>query len=218
MKNKIGWCNTTWNPVWGCLNKCPYCYAIKINKRFWAKMIEIERDYHFKKHQSWAWTGDQLRDLHDFKPTFLEAQFNKKFPKKPQRIFVGSMSEIYYWEDEWLEKILEKVKQYPQHIFQFLTKDPLAYLDYEFPQNCWLGLTITDNKYYSFEYQKFMKANPYNLHFICFEPLLESRYTISIDLEGIDWVILGAESGNRKGKILPGLDPVLAIVRYCQKN
>ena len=87
-----------------------------------------------------------------------------------------------------------------------------------FPINCWLGVTITDNKYCLSEYHKFRLSNPHNIIFVCFEPLLESRYPITINLEFIDWVILGAESGNRKGKVLPGLDPVLAIFRYCQKN
>lgn len=199
MKNKIGWCNVTWNPVWGCLNNCEYCYARRINQRFWAKMLEIERDYHFKNHQSWAWTGDQLRGLHDFKPTFLHSQFKRKFPKKPQRIFVGSMSEIYYWEDEWLEKVLEKVKLYPQHIFQFLTKFPDIYLKYAFPKNCWLGITIVEG-IDNIEYQKFKISNPDNLKFICFEPLFKK---ISVNLDGIDWIILGAETGNRRGKVIP---------------
>ena len=122
MKNKIGWCNATWNPVWGCLNHCEYCYARKINKRFWAKMLEIERDYHFKNHQSWAWTGDQLRGLHDFKPTFLESQFNKKFPQKTLKIFVGSMSEIAHWDTRWVEMVLGRILCYPPHAFQFLTR------------------------------------------------------------------------------------------------
>lgn len=218
MKNKIGWCNLTFNPVWGCRNNCPYCYARAMAKRFWKQRYMEECDYHFKLHLNWVWTGDHLSGLKDFKPTFLESKFDKKFPKKPQRIFVGSMSEIEFWREDWMLKVLERIKDNSRHTFQFLTKHPEVYRRYVFPKNCWLGVTITDNNYYSFEYQRFMKTNPYNLHFICFEPLLESRYTISIDLKGIDWVILGAESGNRKGKILPGLDPVLAIIRYCQKN
>lgn len=181
-------------------------------------MYELEFKYHYEKQPTWAWTGDHPAGLQNFKPAFLYSQFNKKFPKKTQKIFVGSMSEIYYWEQEWIERVIERIKEYPQHIFQFLTKYPGVYSPWVWPKNCWLGVTITDNKYSSFDYKKFKTSNPNNLKFVCFEPLLESRYTISIDLEGIDWVILGAESGNRKGKILPGLDPVLKIFRYCQKK
>jgi len=230
MKNKIGWCNLTFNPVWGCRNICPYCYARAIAKRFWKKRYMEEIDYQFKLHPDWAWTGDHLLGLQSFKPTWLESKFNKKLPVKPQRIFVGSMSEIYYWEQEWIERVIEKVKQYPKHTFIFLTKHPGVYAPWVWPKNCWLGITVTSTKNYNFydsgcddssihlAYQKFKSSNTNNLKFICFEPLLESRYTISIDLEGIDWVILGAESGNRRGKVLPGLDPVLKIFRYCQKN
>ena len=216
MKNKIGWCNATWNPVWGCRNNCEYCYARKINKRFWSRMLEIERNYHFKKHQSWAWTGDQLRDLHDFKPTFLNAQFNKKFPKKPQRIFVGSMSEIAHWERRWMEVVLGRILCYPQHTFQFLTRHPEVYLKYDFPKNCWLGITITDTKNYDYlEYQKFKISNPDNLKFISFEPLLNE---VSIDLENIDWVILGAETGGRKDRIFARRHWIESILINCYKE
>jgi len=217
MKNKIGGGTLTFNPCWGCLNNCPYCYARKINKRFWARMIEVERDYHFKKHQSWAWTGDQLRDLHDFKPTFLESQFYKKFPQKTQKIFVGSMSEIYYWEDEWLEKVLEKVKQYPQHIFQFLTRYPEVYDRYIFPKNCWLGVTITKEK-------DFERGIPYlfitscNITFVSVEPILEYFNPVPFSNANIDWIIIGAETGNRKGKIIPKKEWIENIVDYCRKD
>jgi len=223
MKNKIGWCNMTWNPVWGCLNNCEYCYARKVAKRFWKKVYEIEFQYYYKKHPTWAWTGDQYLGMKRFKPTFLESQFDKKFPKKPQRIFVGSMSEIAFWEREWVEKVIEKVKQYPQHTFQFLTKYPSAYQKYEFPDNCWLGVTLTENYEYGepgrWDFWQFKQYNKNNLKFVSFEPLLKRMNLIYyLNLEGIDWVIIGAETWNRKGKIIPRLDWVLEIVRYCEHN
>ena len=191
MTSKIGWCSMTFNPVIGCKNNCSYCYARKINDRF--KFIE-------------NWNI----------PEWREKSFNKKFPKKPQRIFVGSMSEIYYWNEEWIERVIEKVKEYPQHTFQFLTKFPEVYLKWKFPENCWLGITITKQKSYDYlEYQKFKISNPNNLKFVSFEPLLNE---VVINLENIDWVIIGAETGNRKGKVIPNLDWVLEIVRYCEHN
>jgi len=213
MKNKIGWCSATWNPVWGCLNHCEYCYARKIAKFRWRQMYEIEFNHYWKKHPTWAWTGDHLSELKNFRPTFLEAQFDKKFPQKTQKIFVGSMSEIKYWKREWVEMVLDRIRQYPQHIFQFLTRFPGVYLWYKFPVNCWLGITVTDTKNYDYlEYEKFKISNPNNLKFISFEPLLNE---ISINLENIDWVILGAETGNRKGKVIPKRKWFEEIV-YCQ--
>jgi len=217
MKNKIGWCNTTWNPVWGCLNNCEYCYARKIAKFRWKQMYEIEFNHYWRKHPTWAWTGDHLFGLKDFKPTFLESQFNKKFPKKPQRIFIGSMSEIYYWKDEWLEKVLEKVKLYPQHIFQFLTRYPEVYDKYIFPKNCWLGVTITREK-------DFERGIPYlfitscNITFVSVEPILEYINPGQLSNANIDWIILGAETGNRKGKIIPKKEWIENIVNYCKWN
>ena len=199
MKNKIGWCTMTFNPCWGCLNHCEYCYARGIAKRFWKKMYMIEANHQWKEHPNWAWTGDHLEGLKDFKPTFLNAQYEKKFPKKPQRIFVGSMSEIYYWNEEWIEMVIEKVKQYPQHTFQFLTKFPETYLRYYFPKNCWLGITIVED-IDKIEFQRFKISNPNNLKYVSFEPLIKN---ISLNLDGIDWVIIGAETGNRKGKVIP---------------
>ena len=221
MKNKIGWCNTTFNPVWGCKNKCPYCYARTFAKRFggvrfieeWKYRVEHNMDdVHFKLKNS--------LDLIEFKPTFLYSQFEKKFPKKPQRIFVGSMSEIAHWKKDWVDKVIEKIKRYPQHIFQFLTKDPFAYLDYEFPQNCWLGLTIVKNPEYPepdrWSFIEFKRNNLYNLKFVCFEPLLENiDLSYYLDLTAISWVIVGAETGNRKDKIIPDKKWLLYIIKYC---
>ena len=204
----------TFNPCWGCLNHCEYCYARKIAKRFAGKIAEREIDFVYggciDGNSLNAYYETQKEIIRNFKPTFLHSQFEKKLPKKPQRIFVGSMSEIAHWREEWVEKVIEKIKLYPQHIFQFLTRYPEVYLRYAFPENCWLGITIVEG-IDNIEYQKFKISNPNNLKFISFEPLLNK---ISMNLEGIDWVIIGAETGNRKGKIIPKRKWFEEIV-YC---
>ena len=187
MPNKIGWCSETYNPVIGCKNNCSYCYARKINQRF--KFIK-------------DWNN----------PEWREKSFNRKLPKKPQRIFVGSMSEIYYWEQEWIERVIEKVKQYPQHTFQFLTKYPQVYSNWVFPENCWLGVTITTN--IDAEYISNFGVVKGNIYFYSIEPILcqiSPKY-----LEGINWVIIGAETGNRKGKVIPKIEWIRNIVSYCR--
>ena len=196
--NKIGWCDMTLNPVIGCKNNCSYCYAKRINDRF--NFIE---DFNIPE-----WRGKS---------------FNKKLPKKPQRIFVGSMSEIAHWETMWVLKVLNKIEQYPQHIFQLLTKHPDVYLRYKFPDNCHLGVTITkipknlNNE--SMSIIEFLHDTCFNnLKFISFEPLLERIDISRLDLRNIGWVIIGAETGNRRGKVIPDLDWVLDIVRYCGHN
>jgi len=198
MKNKIGWCDLTWNPVIGCKNDCEYCYARNLNTRF--RFVKFWNE-----------------------PEWREDSFKKKFPKKPQRIFVGSMSEIYYWKKEWMKKVLNKIREYPQHTFQFLTKFPRIYLEYDFPENCWLGVTATKREdidknwtslyrtLYGFNNNKFCK----NIKLFCsIEPFLN---VINPEyLKYYDWVIIGAETGNRKGKIIPKKEWIESIVNYCR--
>ena len=219
--NKIGWCSITFNPAWGCLNNCEYCYARAIAKRFYKKIAEKEHRYTHKylinSHIEWKVLENGLKG---FRPTFLHSQFVKKFPQKAQKIFVGSMSEIFYWEECWMNLVLKKIRQHPQHIFQFLTKNPFAYLKYEFPQNCWLGLTVVRTPKYPepdrWGFIEFKRNNLDNLKFVCFEPLLEnidlSHY---LDLTAISWVIVGAETGSRKNKIIPDKKWLLYIIKYC---
>jgi protein gp37 len=208
----------TFNPVWGCLNHCEYCYARKIAKRFWKQILIIECGYYCNQRPSWTWHEQYYSDLlFNFKPAFLYSQFNKDFPKKPQRIFVGSMSEIANWKEEWMERVLEKIRQYPQHIFQFLTQYPdIYYGRYKFPINCWLGATITrplNTKPMGYSTEKAFNMNKDNLKFISFEPLLER---IEPKFK-VDWVIIGAETGNRKDKVIPKKEWIEAIVNYCKE-
>ena len=192
--NKIGWCSETWNPVIGCKNNCSYCYAKRINDRF--KFIE-------------NWNI----------PEWREKSFNKKLPKKPQRIFVGSMSEIYYWDEVWIQKVIDKTKQYPQHTFQFLTKHPRIYYGWAFPpENCWLGITVTGEEEDIRKKHIFASDNAnleyHNIKFISFEPLLQKIYPEF--MAGIDWVICGAETGKRRGKVIPKKEWVEDMVDYCR--
>jgi protein gp37 len=191
MKNKIGWCNLTWNPVVGCRRNCDYCYAREMNTRF--RFIKFWND-----------------------PEWKENNFRKKFPQKTQKIFIGSMSEIHYWDKKWVEKVLKKIKQYPQHVFQFLTKYPDIYFGkYEFPKNCWLGTTITGplNKgpmeYYT---EKAFNLNKDNLKFISFEPLLEE---VELNFK-VGWVIIGAETGQRPDRVIPKKEWIEKIIDYCR--
>jgi protein gp37 len=189
-KTKIDWCDYTWNPVWGCLNKCEYCYARKINHRY--KYINK-----------------------DFKPTWIEKNYQKKYRKdKPVRIFVNSMSDIAFWEKEWMEKVLSKIKTCPQHEYIFLTKEPVIYEKYRFPENCLLGTTITNNldMYNKTTGKMFVKNKN---RFLSIEPIHENIELLSY-IEYYKWVIIGAETGNSKSKILPESEWIERIVRYCQ--
>ena len=213
MKNKIGWCNLTWNPVWGCLNHCEYCYARRMGKRFARKIAENE--YKYLLHPE-DFTNELTNRILKFNPTWIDSQFNKKFPKKPQRIFVGSMSEIAHWEKRWVRDTLDKILEYPQHAFQFLTKFPEIYSQWYFHPNCWMGITITKE-------EDFTSGIPYdfiissNITFLSIEPILEKIDPNLFNELNINWVILGAETGNRKGKVIPKREWIEDIVNYCRK-
>jgi protein gp37 len=148
-------------------------------------------------------------------PTFLKVKFNKKFPKKPQRIFVGSMSEIYHWESGWVDMVIERIKKYPQHTFMFLTQHPEVYAQHLFAPNCWYGVTMTGNK--PIERVGCIPTKK-GLKFLSIEPLLEKIDIGYIDDFEPNWIIVGAETGKRKGKIIPKKEWIEDIVRYCKKN
>lgn len=197
MKNKIGWCNLTWNPAIGCKRNCDYCYGRAINERFgFIKNWDI--------------------------PEWRETGFNKRFPNKTQNIFIGSMSEIRFWKRDWLFQTFGKIKRYPQHNFQFLTKYPYIYNRLEFPAKSWLGFTITTNKDLAEGILHIKKLKDINLtgkyiYFTSIEPILEEINPL--DLIFIDWVILGAETGEyRKGKIIPKKEWIESIVKFCRDN
>ena len=226
MKNKIGWCDMTWNPVWGCNNRgeCKkYCYARAFAKRFGRSKAKSEYKDYICEVEEGEDAYDVMRLIRDleerlrfFIPTFIHSNFEKSFPKKPQRIFVGSMSEVAHWEKRWMEDlILDKIKEYPQHTFMFLTKYPEVYAQYLFAQNCWYGVTMTRNK--PIERVGCIPIKR-GIKFLSIEPLLEKIDIKNIDDFKPDWVIIGAETGNRKGKVIPNLDWVLEIVRYCEHH
>jgi len=135
-KSKIDWCDYTWNPVTGCFHGCEYCYARKIDKRF----------------------GDG-----NFTPTFHPERLQEPLKvKKPSKIFVGSVSDLFgdwFWQVSKepgtvtsynmgmvVGKILDVVKQCPQHTFIFLTKNPKGMQGFNFPSNCLCGTSVEDQE------------------------------------------------------------------------
>ena len=221
MSHKIGWCDETINPGWGCKNKCKYCYARDIAKRF-GNDIGIKRDY----------TLYQREKMKNFEliwfPDKMEI-FNEKVKcKKPKRFFIGDMSEIAYWEPMWIQDIINfilinndyrQLQRMKMHTFQFLTKNPLIYDQFNFPENCWLGWTVTKQadflRYCEQCGPLFMQSfkNDDNIFFASLEPLhgpINENIVMSFD-----WVIVGAETGNRKGKKLPKLSWIDDIYQSC---
>ena len=177
-KTGIEWTDYTWNPVTGC-NKvsagCANCYAEAIANRF--------------KDTKGFPDGFALT----LKPNRLNDKFGQKGIKK---IFVNSMSDIFHEKIplSYIEQIFENIRKNPQHIFQILTKrhERLVELapSLTWHQNIWMGVSVENQKY--IERIDCLKQVPAAVKFLSCEPLLGP---LDMNLTGIDWVIVGGESG-----------------------
>lgn len=193
-KTKIDWCDCTINPVIGCKNGCQYCYAKKINDRF--NFIE-----------NWC------------EPQFFPERLEQLNSKKSKSIFMDSMSDVGWWEEDWGNKVFEAMRNNPQHKYIFLTKHqkfPSGFhaiwssKDFYRMNNIFIGKSIDRNRQYSCEE---------HYDFISIEPILEP-----IDLSSIKYslytklVIIGAETGNRKNKVVPQKQWIDDIVKCCDER
>lgn len=183
----IEWTGSTWNPVTGCEKispGCMNCYAERMAKRLQAMG---QKNYI---------NGFELA-IH---PHSLELPLSWK---KPQTIFVNSMSDLFLDDVPFafIEQVFDVMRRAHWHTFQVLTKrsERLAELSAELPwaQNIWMGVSV-ENSDYTFRIDH-LRAIGATVKFLSIEPLLGP--VPDLDLAGIDWVIVGGESG-------PGARPV----------
>jgi protein gp37 len=119
--------------------------------------------------------------------------------KRPSMIFVNSMSDLFH-EDvpmEFIRKVFDVMSRTSQHHYQVLTKraERLAEISamLPWPDNVWMGVSVEDNNYtYRID---LLRHIPAHVKFLSIEPLLGP--ITKLDLRGIDWVIVGGESGPR---------------------
>lgn len=199
---KIEWTDRVWNPSKGCSKiseGCKNCYAASFAKRLQAMGMEDYKD--------------------GFKFQILPHRLNEPLKiKKPQRFFVNSMSDLFHEDmpDEYLDQIFEIIKKTPQHTYQILTKRAENMFEYfqnhNVTDNVWLGVTVENSSYtYRIDILRKIKST---IKFVSFEPLIGP--IDKIDLENIDWVIVGGESGNRARLIKP--EWVNNIYLQCKKQ
>jgi len=180
-KSKIEWTESTWNPVSGCTKisrGCDNCYAERMAMRLKAMGT---RGYE-----------------NGFEVTLHSHALDKPLKmKKPQVIFVNSMSDIFHEKipDEFIFEIFEVMNKAHWHTFQVLTKRPkrLSKLAnrLNWTDNIWMGVTIEANEYV--DRVDYLKDCPAKIKFLSLEPLIDS--VDKLDYTGIDWVIVGGESG-----------------------
>ena len=180
-RSSIEWTESTWNPLTGCTKispGCKHCYAERMAIRLQAMGQPNYRN------------GFKLT-LHE---QVLEAPL---LWRKPQRIFVNSMSDLFHKEVpfDFIQKIFEVMRRAYWHEFQILTKrsDRLAACSpqIDWPPNAWMGVSV-ENENYTFRIDHLRETGA-KVKFLSLEPLLGPLP--NLDLRGIDWVIVGGESG-----------------------
>lgn len=211
-KTKIDWCDSTWNPVTGCLHECEYCYARGIATRFGGDALGIR---HWL-NEPIVRNGKIQPYPFGFVPTFHRYHLNEYQNKKGRNIFVCSMADLFgnWVPDEWIEEVFAACDKAPQHNYIFLTKNPERYAELaengnlRCSENMWYGYSQTKN-------EKFKEiCLPRNTHtFVSVEPILEP---VRPALE--DWIIVGAETGRRKNKVVPERKWIEDIVNECRKH
>jgi protein gp37 len=184
-QSSIEWTEMTWNPTTGC-NKvsagCKFCYAEVMSRRLKSMGLDKYKDgFNIRLHE------DELK-----KPYLW---------KHPKFVFVNSMSDLFHENIpiEFIQKVFKVMKDNPQHVFQVLTKraEVLRYYDseswLEWAHNIWLGVSVENQKV---EYRiDLLRKTGARVKFISCEPLIGPLPDLK--LEGIDWVIVGGESGRK---------------------
>jgi protein gp37 len=188
-KTAIEWTELTWNPVTGCDRispGCDRCYAMNLAKRLKAMGQ--------RKYQA---DGDPRTSGPGFALTVHPDTLAEPFRwSGNQLVFVNSMSDLFHdgVPMEYIQQVFTVMAATPQHTYQVLTKRSArlerlaAQLDW--PCNVWMGVSIEDQRY-AFR-ARHLQAVPASVRFVSAEPLIGA---LQLDLSGIDWLIVGGESG-----------------------
>ena len=208
-RTRIEWCEYTWNPVTGCIRGCPYCYASTMAHRFAMRDTKVgENVASFILDKKFEGIGGKVEPFpFAFTPTFHRYRLTEtQREKHPRMIFVCSMGDLFgpWIPDEWIKDVFDACKAAPQHLYFFLAKYPERYGELyrkgiirKWQDNFWYGSTITDSKSRRFPGTIGMNT------FLSIEPLHEYLDVGLGSFGGDRWIIIGAETGNRKGKIVP---------------
>ena len=177
----IEWTNATWNPVTGCTkisDGCKFCYAERMARRLKAMNVsKYSNGFAVKTHVS------TLEDPLKW--------------KTPRLIFVNSMSDLFHdaVPTSFIESVFHTMNLAEQHVFQVLTKRPARVVELNealnWTKNIWLGTSIESQRW--IDRLDLLKKTSATVKFLSLEPLLGPLP--SLQLDEIDWVIVGGESG-----------------------
>jgi len=181
MRSRIEWTEYSWNPVTGCTKispGCAHCYAERFAERLKAM-----------GNRRYA----QGFDVH----IHTDLVLSPVRWKRPRVIFVNSMSDLFHDKvpTEFIEEVFHTMNRCPQHTFQVLTKRSQRLLDLsarlKWTHNIWMGVSV-ENADMMHRIRDLVLTNA-KVKFLSCEPLLAPLD--QLPLKGIDWVIVGGESG-----------------------
>lgn len=197
--SSIEWTEMTWNPTTGCdkvTAGCRSCYAEVMSMRLQAMGVEkYSAGFKVKIH-----------------PEALDAPYKWS---RPRKVFVNSMSDLFHKDIplEFIKRVFRVMNENPHHIFQILTKRADILLEYSkhlnWTGNIWMGVSVEDNRV--LDRIGFLINTPAKVKFLSIEPLIGPIE--HLPLQGIDWVIVGGESGYMARPML--VSWVESIQRQC---
>jgi protein gp37 len=193
-ESQIEWTDATWNPVVGCAivsGGCTNCYAMAMARRLEAMGVEKYVGLTRASGGRYVWTGRARTD-----EQALEIPLSWR---KPRKIFVNSMSDLFHEDipDRFIEAVWDVMRRTPRHSYQILTKRPermveiISGMAQPVLENVWLGTSV-ENRAVADRIAVLARV-PAAVRFISFEPLIGP--VGSVDMQGIDWAIVGGESG-----------------------
>ena len=229
-RSKIEWCDHTLNIITGCRHGCEYCYARKISQRFCGnvKLNKTMKDKYREDEGGYILdepfigeNGKQIIYPFGFEPTLHRYRINTLDKlKMGQNIFVGAVADVFGdWEPEsWIREVFECCEEHKQHNYLFLTKNPERYADLDLlsADNMFYGTSITRED----EMHRFNFLPAFRNRFVSIEPILEDMQPEKHNLlfRQVDWVILGAETGLRRGKVIPDAKWIWKIVELADRE
>jgi protein gp37 len=200
--SSIEWTEVTWNPTTGCDRVsagCDNCYALTLAKRLKAMgQPRYQND------------GDPRTSGPGFGVSLHEIALSQPYHwKRPRLVFVNSMSDLFHARVpfEYLERVFNVMRETPQHTYQVLTKRSTRLRRIadriDWPKNVWMGVSVESNEHSSRADD--LQETSAAVKFLSCEPLLGRLPDLKLD--GIDWVIVGGESGHNSRP----MDPEWAI-------
>lgn len=203
-ESTIEWTELTWNPTTGCdkiTAGCKNCYAERMSKRLYAMGLEkYKNKFRITEH-----------------PESLGEPYKWK---KRKIVFVNSMSDLFHNEvsDEFILKVFEVMSD-TEHVYQLLTKRADRLLDFDknvlkgkWPYNVWMGVSVENKKV--IDRIDYLRQTNARVKFLSCEPLIGALP--NMNLENIDWAIVGGESGPKSRPMEEGW--VFDIMEQCEKS